>query len=121
MRKDGKLFKTAKVGDWLDSGTLPAWLDKTSEILKKENHSHPEFQNTILHKPVFIAEGVTLSDIEIGTNVGIEKGAVITNSQIKNSITREDTPIANSTLDNSTIGKSAECAAARWEIHLSDH
>ncbi len=121
MLKDGKLFKEATVDEWLDCGTLPAWLDTTTEILKKENHSHPEFQNTILHKPVFIAEGVKLSDSEIGPNVSIEKGAVITNSQIKNSIIREDTAITNSTLENSTIGKSAEVDGAKGEMHLGDH
>src|SRR5690625_7644776 len=79
MLKDGKLFKKATVDEWLDCGTLPAWLDTTAEILKKENESHPEIQNNIRHKTGFIAEGVTLSDSEIGHNVSIEKVAVITN------------------------------------------
>src|SRR5690625_5369670 len=98
MLKDGKLSKKATVDEWLDCRTLPAWLDTTAEILKKENNSHPEVQNTILHKPVFIAEGATLTDSEIGPNVSIEKGAIIPNSQIKNSIIRKDTTITNTTL-----------------------
>ena len=38
MINNGKLFKTATVDEWLDCGTLTAWLETTGVILEKENH-----------------------------------------------------------------------------------
>ena len=42
MIQDGKLFKTATVDEWLDCGTLPAWLETTGIIVEKEAQNSSE-------------------------------------------------------------------------------
>ncbi|TVR16420.1 MAG: glucose-1-phosphate thymidylyltransferase [Balneolaceae bacterium] len=121
LLKDGKVFKKATVDEWLDCGTLPAWLDTTSVILEKENHSFGEFEGSTIHPPVFIAEGVTITGSEIGPYVSIEAGTTIKNSTLKNSIVQHNASIADSKLDNSSIGNHAEVSRAHGEIHVGDH
>src|SRR5690606_26996293 len=59
LLKQGKVFKAAQVDEWLDCGTVPAWLETTEHIIAKENHAfnpadHP---GSTIHGPVFIGAG----------------------------------------------------------------
>lgn len=121
LLKDGKVFKKATVDEWLDCGTLPAWLNTTGEILKKEKHEHRSFEDTVIHPPVFIGDGVAISGSEIGPNASIEEGSIIRNSTIKNSIVQAQTLIEDSDLNHSSIGKHAKAIHVKGEIHIGDH
>lgn len=121
LLKNGKVFKKATVDEWLDCGTLPAWLETTGEILKKEKHEYGAYEDTIIHPPVFIGNDVEISGSEIGPNVSIEAGSNIQNSTIKNSIIQEQAIIKNSDLEKSTIGKHAQTRRAKGTFHIGDH
>lgn len=121
LLKDEKVFKKATVDEWLDCGTLPAWLDTTAEILEKEQHTYPDFENTTIHEPVFIGEGVHLTNSEVGPFVSIESNAIIENSTLKNSIIQSSATIKNSSLERSTVGNFAEANGVSGEIHIGDH
>lgn len=121
LLKDDKVFKKATVDEWLDCGTLPAWLDTTGEILAKEKHSYDSFENTTIHPPVYIGEGVDISGSEIGPKVSIESGTTIKNSKISNSIIQKDAKIEDCELSGSTIGNNAEAYGAKGEVHIGDH
>jgi len=121
LLKDGKVFKKATVDEWLDCGTLPAWLDTTSQILSKELHGYGKFPGTTIHPPVYIGKDVEISDSVIGPNVSIEKGAKIEKSKISNSIVQSDAELNNCDLTDSTIGKHASVNGAKGTIHIGDH
>lgn len=121
LLKDGKTFKKATVDEWLDCGTLPAWLETTGEILAKEAHSYGEYEGTTIHPPVFLGDGVEISGSEIGPNVSVEAGTVIRNSTVKNSIIQKEASLEGCDLDGSTIGNHAEAVNAKGEIHIGDH
>lgn len=121
MLKDGKVFKKATVDEWLDCGTLPAWLETNGEILKKENHKYSSHKNTTIHPPVFFGEGVEITDSEIGPNVSVEAGSVIKNSRINNSIIQRNTRLVGCNLERSTIGNYAEAHNTSGEVHIGDH
>ncbi|MCC5914666.1 MAG: glucose-1-phosphate thymidylyltransferase [Balneolaceae bacterium] len=121
LLKDGKKFRKATVDEWLDCGTLPAWLDTTGEILEKEKHSYGDYDNTTIHPPVYFGEGVKISGSEIGPNVSVEAGTVIKNSTIKNSIIQKSATLDGCKLDRSTIGNHAEAVNATGSIHIGDH
>jgi glucose-1-phosphate thymidylyltransferase len=121
LLKDGKVFKKATVDEWLDCGTLPAWLDTTAEILEKENHSFDEFENSTIHPPVFFGKGVEISGSEIGPNVSIEAGTKITGCKITNSIIQKKAVLDGCELNRSTIGNFAEAKNVKGEIHIGDH
>lgn len=123
LLKNGNVFKKATVDEWLDCGTLPAWLETTGEILEKENHAFDEsgYENTTIHPPVFLGEGVQISGSEIGPNVSIEAGTVIKDSKIRDSIIQENAVIQGADLNRSTIGNFAEVYHTTGEIHIGDH
>lgn len=121
LLKDNKVFKKATVDEWLDCGTLPAWLDTTGEILEKENHEYGDFENTTIHPPVFLGDGVEISGSDIGPNVSIEDGTTIKNSKITNSIIQKNASLEGCELNRSTIGNFADASQAKGEIHIGDH
>lgn len=121
LLKAGNVFKKATVDEWLDCGTLPAWLDTTAEILEKEDHSYDEYENTTIHPPVFFGEGVEISGSKIGPNVTVEAGTSIKNSKLTNSIIQSNAKLDGCELNRSTIGNDAEANGAKGEIHIGDH
>lgn len=120
MLKDGKVFKKATVDEWLDCGTLPAWLDTSGVILDKEDHGYPTPEGVNIHPPVYIGEGVQLKNSDIGPNVAVETGAAITNSHIEDSIIQHDAIIDGSKLKRSTIGKRANVKNVKGVVHAGD-
>jgi glucose-1-phosphate thymidylyltransferase len=121
LLKDGKVFKKATVDEWLDCGTLPAWLETTGEILAKENHSYGSYPGTTIHPPVYIGDNVDISDSVIGPKVSIEAGTVIKNSTVKNSIIQKNVLLTGCRLNDSTVGNYAELTGAEGEVHVGDH
>lgn len=121
LLKDDKVFRKATVDEWLDCGTIPAWLDTTAEILEKEKHSYGEFENTTIHPPVYIGKGVEISGSEIGPNVSIEEGTKIKNSKIERSIIQKNAQLSGCKLEGSTLGNHTEAQNAKGEIHIGDH
>lgn len=123
MITNGNVFKTANVDEWLDCGTLPAWLETTGEILEKENHSFDidKYPNSTIIPPVYIGEGVTIEGSAIGPKVSIEAGATIKNSTISNSIVRENSSISNTKVEGSTIGAHTLVRYVSGTINIGDH
>jgi len=123
MINQNKLFKTATVDEWLDCGTLTAWLETTGEILTKENHSFDsaKFPNSTIIPPVYIGKDVTIESSTIGPKVSIEAGTTINNSTISNSIIRESAIIKNTTTTGSTIGANSTVTNVSGKIDIGDH
>ena len=127
MIQDGKLFKTATVDEWLDCGTLRAWLETTGFIVEKEACNLAEQlealakQGTMIIPPVYLAKNVTLEGVTIGPNVSVEEGCVLKNCQISHSIVREQASLDGCTLAGSTIGAHTKLTRVDGEIHVGDH
>ncbi|MBO6794840.1 MAG: glucose-1-phosphate thymidylyltransferase [Balneolaceae bacterium] len=123
MINHGKVFKTATVDEWLDCGTLPAWLETTGEILAKENHAFDAsaYPGSTIIAPVFIGEGVTIEGSTIGPKVSIEAGTVIKNSTISNSIIRDNATVENTETTGSTIGAHSLVSNVSGKIDIGDH
>lgn len=123
LLKNGRTFRKATVDEWLDCGTLPAWLDTTGQILEKENHSYDEsdYPDTKLIPPVFIGKGVSIENSTIGPNVSIESGTTIRGSEISNTIIQHQARLTGCRLDHSTIGNHADIEGISGRVHLGDH
>ncbi|MGM0587509.1 MAG: sugar phosphate nucleotidyltransferase [Bacteroidota bacterium] len=125
LLKDGKVFKTATVDEWLDCGTLPAWLDTSGVIVAKEQEQHPydeeDFKNTKIVPPVYIGENVALENCVIGPYASIGKGTRIVDSTVQNSIVLNHSSISDSTVRRSTIGNHVEAKHIVEPVHLGDH
>ena len=123
MINEGKIFKIATVDEWLDCGTLPAWLETTGIIVEKENPTFDASKypgNTII-PPVFIAEGVTMVNSTIGPKVSIEAGTIIRNSTVENSIIREKATLENVHTFGSTIGADTVLKNVTGKVDAGDH
>lgn len=125
LLKGGSVFKKATVDEWLDCGTLPAWLETTFTVLGKERvegtGGAEAFPGCVIREPVHLGEGVVLEDSEIGPFVSVEAGAKISRSKIRRSIVREQAVITESDLTDSTVGRDASVRGLRGEVHVGDH
>jgi glucose-1-phosphate thymidylyltransferase len=123
MIKEGKVFKTATVDEWLDCGTLPAWLETTGLIVEKEFDGVDEskYPGSKIIPPVYIGEGVEIEGSTIGPKVSIEAHTVIKNSTIENTIIRDHAVLEKVETKGSTIGAHTLLKNVKGQIDVGDH
>lgn len=123
MLKEGAVFKTASVTQWLDAGTIPALLDTTKVILEteKEDAILGEVENCVIHDPVYIGPEARVSDAIIGPYVSIESGAKINHAIIRESVVFQDAHVENTVLTNSIIGRHATVKNEARRLNVGDH
>jgi glucose-1-phosphate thymidylyltransferase len=122
LLKSGKVFKAATVDEWLDCGTIPAWLETTGVILEKEKHEvKGEVINSEIIDPVFIPKGVTVKNSTIGPHVSLEAGTEISDSKLQYTVVQDHAIIEGSELKDSSVGSYATVNGFRGTLHLGDH
>lgn len=121
LLKEGKVFKAATVDEWLDCGTIQAWLDTTCVILDKEKHPAKSLEGVVIHEPVYIGAGAVVKNSIIGPYASIGEGAVIEDSEIRNTIVREHAHVSRGILKNSTLGTHTVVKNYSGVLHLGDH
>ena len=123
MIKEGKVFKTATVDEWLDCGTLPAWLDTTGIITEKEFDGVDEdkYPGSKIIPPVFIGEGVKIENSTVGPKVSIEANTVIKNSKVENTIIRDHAILDDVQTKGSTIGAHTHLKNVKGKVDVGDH
>lgn len=123
LLKDKKVFRSATVDEWLDCGTLPAWIETSKRIIEKEgNPKHSVINEDIqITEPVYIGKNVTLTSSKLGPNVTIEDNATVINSTLSDTIVLNNAVINDSNLKKSTIGKYAQVKNGKGALHIGDH
>lgn len=123
MIKEGKIFKTATVDEWLDCGTLPAWLETTGIVTEKENKKSLQelFPNSTIISPVFIADGVKIENSTIGPKVSIEANTIIKDSKIENTIIRDNSNLEKVDINDSTVGANVSLKNVKGKVDVGDH
>jgi glucose-1-phosphate thymidylyltransferase len=123
MLKQGLVFKTASVSEWLDCGTIEALLDTTKIILDKEQDGLRQgtVENAIIHDPVYIGPGATVKDSVVGPYVSIEAGAEVRESVLRDSIVFSKARVQRAVLQDSLIGQNATVNGQRQRLNVGDH
>mgnify|MGYP003108599990 CR=1 FL=1 len=123
MIKEGKVFKTATVDEWLDCGTLLAWLETTGLITEKEFDGVDEskYPGSTIIPPVFIGEGVVIENSTVGPKVSIEAKTVIKNSKVENTIIRDNATLEDVETEGSTIGAHTHLKSVKGKVDVGDH
>ncbi|MEQ8524182.1 sugar phosphate nucleotidyltransferase [Gracilimonas sp.] len=123
MIKEGKVFKTATVDEWLDCGTLPAWLETTGIITEKEFNGVDEskYPGSKIIPPVFLGEGVKIENSTIGPKVSVEANTVIKNSKVENTIIRDHATLEGVETKGSTIGAYTSLKNVKGKVDIGDH
>src|SRR3954466_13130332 len=104
MIEHGKRILTAEVGGWYDCGKLDTLLETNEILLRKGAARRRDYPGVTIHDPVYIEDGVKIEKSEIGPNVSLEAGTVVTGSRLKNTIVGRDARLSGVSLDGSLLG-----------------
>jgi glucose-1-phosphate thymidylyltransferase len=123
LLKQGFVFKTATVSEWLDCGTIEALMETTKTILSKEsdNLHVGTVHNSIIHDPVFIGPGARVVHSVIGPYVSIEEGSEVSGAIIRDSIIFANARVEHAVLANSLVGQNARVVDRPRRINVGDH
>lgn len=123
MLKQGDVFTTASVTEWLDCGTIPALKDTTRHILEKEQDEQHQgdVENSILIAPVYIGPGARIVDSVVGPHVSIEAGATVKQCVLSRSIVFAEAVVEGAVLDDSIVGQHARVTPSPRVINVGDH
>ena len=76
--------------------------------------------NVVINRPVFIADDVQISNSVIGPYTTIDKGSIVKESIIKNSIIGSNAFVSRSLLDNSIIGNNSAIRGTFKRLNSGD-
>ena len=126
MLKNGVKFYTDQVQEWLDCGNKEATIYTNQRILEikaaKEQLVSPSarIENSTIIAPCFIGEGVVVKNSVVGPHVSLEKGVVVEDSRIVNSIIGAKSIVKNANLHTSMLGKEVNYNEKPKELSLGD-
>jgi glucose-1-phosphate thymidylyltransferase len=123
LLKDGKVFRSATVDEWLDCGTIDEWIKTSSTIVAKENKSvdATAFPGSTIVEPVYIGPGAQIIGSTVGPHASIGAGAKIVNSTVTDSIVLDRAHVSGCTLNRASIGFDAEITGVKGAAHLGSH
>ncbi len=126
MLQNGVKFYTDQVQEWLDCGNKDATVYTNQRILEikqkteKLTAASATIENSVIIQPCFIGENVVVRNSVVGPHVSLEKGAVIEDSRIVNSIIGVNTNVKNANLHTSMLGKEVNYSEKPREMSLGD-
>ncbi|HTK47305.1 MAG TPA: sugar phosphate nucleotidyltransferase [Gemmatimonadaceae bacterium] len=123
MIDKGAKLQVVDVEGWFDAGKLDTLLETNRIVLEKGAARRPKDleKSVTIHDPVFIEDGVTLSNATIGPNVTLGKGCRVDSSTLTDTIVGSTCTIRHSTLHDSLIGDSVVIEGLRGAVTVSDH
>ncbi len=121
MIDHGARIDVIDVEGWYDAGKLDTLLDTNRVMLEKGRARRPEpVAGVTFVDPVYIEDGVKLSNSLIGPNVSLLAGTVVENSTLKDTLVGADSRIMNATLSRSLVGDSATVENVSGEVTIGD-
>jgi len=129
MMKDGRIFKTGTVDEWMDCGNKAVTLETNSRMLGFLKADANEqliatsvtLVNSNIIEPCYIGENVKLINTTIGPNVSIGSDCVLENVSVKNSLIQTHTIIKNANLDEAMIGNHVTYNGEFTKISIGDY
>ncbi|MCB0509464.1 MAG: nucleotidyltransferase [Bacteroidetes bacterium] len=126
LKTKGHKFVPGEVIEWLDCGNKDACVYTNERVLEnaqgiEELEFSKNFKNTIIVKPCYIGEGVTIEDSIVGPHVSIGNGSSIKQSIVKNSIIQTETKIKGVILENAMLGSKVNLQQASQNLSIGDY
>ncbi len=112
--------RPVKVDEWLDCGTLDQIIISQRELLKYNQH-YVSRETVQVIEPVWISDDAEIENSVIGPNVHIDKGCLIKNSIISNSIIYPGCKIEDSVINDSIVGENSEINGFVGKIRVGDY
>lgn len=123
MIDHGAKIRVIDVDGWYDAGKLETLLDTNRVMLEKGRARRPAagLTGTTVVDPVYIEDGVTITDSVIGPNVSISAGTTIERSTLRDTIVGANARIRESQLRDSLLGDDVVVQAVRGSLSIGDH
>jgi len=119
MLDDGEKVITFDVDGWYDCGKPETLLSTNRFLLNKKSFSK-KYDNVVINMPVFIAEDAKIENSVIGPYTTIDKGCVIKESIIKNSIVGVNSQVKKAMLDGSIVGNNTIVKGTFKRLNIGD-
>ena len=127
MKNKGTVFVPGQVTEWLDCGNKDATVYTNQRYLEYLQERGEELvspslrlEHSVIIEPVYVGEGVTITNSVVGPHVSISAGARIDDSRVKNSIVQSAAAVRHANVENSMIGNSAVLASQPADLSLGD-
>ena len=122
MIDKGAKIKVIDVEGWYDAGKLDTLLETNRVILDKGAATKGvKGTNSTIVDPVYVEEGVTITDSRVGPNVSLGKGTKVEGSELRDTIVGEKATLRNAKLVNSMLGDGVVVEGVSGEITIGDH
>jgi glucose-1-phosphate thymidylyltransferase len=122
MIDKGAKIKVIDVEGWYDAGKIDTLLETNRAMLERGGARRPtRTDGSTIVDPVYVEDGVTIRGSTIGPNVTLCAGAVVEDSQLRDTLVGAKSRIVRSALRNSLIGDEAVVEGVRGELTIGDH
>lgn len=122
MVQQGVEIRAQKVRNWFDCGQVDALLNTNRVLLnQQEQNELPQFEQTVIIPPVYIAPGCTIRRSVIGPHVAIAEHARIENSVVEDSILGAYAALDSIVLKHSIVGNDAQLIGRRQSINIGEN
>lgn len=125
MIDQGVVFKTFDVESWFDCGKKEVLLQTNKLLLKRYQQQDASivgagFDNTVIIPPVFIGQGVQISNSVIGPNVSIGDKAILHSCIVTETIIGPFAHLENAILKDTIVGNDAHLRGKIYTLNLGD-
>ncbi len=123
MINEGERIETCDVDSWFDCGRKDILLETNAILLKIGDYRKPhadQLDSSILIEPVYLGEGVHITNSIVGPNVSIGNNTSVDSSILKNLIIGSDSRLHSANLGNSVIGNDASLSGSTLSLNLGD-
>jgi glucose-1-phosphate thymidylyltransferase len=122
MIDHGAKIKVVDVEGWYDAGKLDTLLDTNRAMLERGRARRPATvpAGSKIIDPVYIEEGVTLTNATVGPNVSIHAGAVIERSTLRDTIIGSKSQISDCELTGSLVGDEVVLEGVKGQVTVGD-
>ena len=102
----GKKLIVGEVGGWYDCGKVDTLLETNRHLLEHGRARRPKSpaKGVVIKEPVYIEDGVQLSQCTIGPNVSLGAGSTVAGSTIADSILGKNVRVKDATVAGSVVG-----------------
>ncbi len=119
MLERGEPISTFQVEGWLDCGK-PETLLATNRYLLERMKPPPPRPHAVLVPPVYVSPDAKIRNSVVGPYATIAKGAVVTDSIVRDSIISEDAEVTQSLLEKSIVGMNTVVRGSFKRINIGD-
>jgi glucose-1-phosphate thymidylyltransferase len=122
MIDHGAKIEVIDVEGWYDAGKLDTLLGTNRAMLEKGHGRVPAgIDAAQLVQPVYIEDGVTITDSVVGPNVSIGAGSVVERSKLRDMVMGSKSTLSDCTLHDSLIGDDVSLAGVKGSVTIGDH